>query len=310
MANRPSRNPLRRHQERLRGTSYPKGGLVARILPCERSFGDGPPLWSNAPTCRQAQRNRLARVKRLRRYAHTQPGAEELADILDGCAQHDRCKSGACPECCRAFQRWLVSEVINLASNESSLQLAAVSIAFAKHRKPEDQLNVLSTTKLKRSISEAVKSIDGLAWMVGGVDLSLNDDSQKKQGIAWQPQLYGVAQVTSRESLSKLLGETYSPSKTVARPVRTKDCDGSARAISYAFKSDFVRRIAYRGQAGPPGNQRKFWTTRKVSLRATEHVQAMLWLHRVGLAGRLYLRGVRMTRAGKSVSLVQIKKLE
>jgi hypothetical protein len=279
-------------------------------LSVERCYGDGQPTWHNAPTSERARLDQLFRIKQLRRFGRALPDAEDLADILDGCAQHNRCKSGSCPECGRAFQRRLVSEVMNLASNVSSLQLAAVSIAFAKHRKPEDQLNVLDTTKLKRSISDTVKNIDGLAWMVGGVDLSLNDDTQKKLYVAWQPQFYGIAQVTSRESLSKFLRETYSPSKTVPRPVRTKDCDGSARAISYAFKSDFVRRIAYRGQAGPPGNRRKFWTTRKVSLRATEHVQAMLWLHGVGLAGRLYLRGVRMTRVGDSVGLVQIKKLE
>ena len=36
----------------------------------------------------------------------------------------------------------------------------------------------------------------------------------------------------------------------------------------------------------------------------------MLWMHKVGLGGRLFLHRVRMTRTGDSVGLVQIKKLE
>jgi len=146
--------------------------------------------------------------------------------------------------------------------------------------------------------------------MAGGVDLSLNDDRQKKQGIAWQPQFYGLAAVTDVEALSKLLRETYRPTKTAPRPVQTKECDGSTKVISYAFKTDFVRRIAYRTEVGPPERRRKCWHTRKVSLRASEHVQAMLWMHQIGLRGRLFLHGVRMTRNGNGVGLVKIKKLE
>jgi hypothetical protein len=156
-------------------------------------------------------------------------------------------------------------------THKNKNQLTSVSIAFAAHRTAEDKLDMLNTTRMKRTLSEAIKNAEDLAWMVGGIDLSLNDDTQKKQDVAWQPQFYGFVQVPSREDLSKLLRDRHRTTKIAPRPVKTKDCDGSARAISYGFKNDFVRRIAYRGQGGPPGNRRKFWTTRKVSLRATEH---------------------------------------
>jgi hypothetical protein len=218
--------------------------------------------------------------------------------------------SGACPECGRAFQRWFVSQVVVLTGNADPSNLNSTSVVFLNHRTAEDQLTVLDTTGMKRSISETIKDADGLEWMAGGIDLSLNDDTQKNQGIVWQPQFYGLADVNDVEALSSLLRETYSPTNTTPRPVQIKECDGSARVISYAFKTEFVRRIAFRAEVGPPENRRKCWDTRKVSLRAGEHVQAMLWMHRVGLAGRLFLRGVRMTRTGNSVGLVQIKKLE
>ena len=178
-----------------------------------------------------------------------------------------------------------------------------ISIAFPKHRTAETGLASLGTTRMKRSLFESTKQLHNLAWMAGGIDLSLNDDTQKGQGVAWQPQFYGFAEVTDVAPLSKALRETYSPSKTAPRPVQMKKCDRSAQAYSYAFKASFIRRIAYK-------DQQDRWNTRKVSLRPAEHVQAMLWMDQVGLSGRLFLKNVRMTRVGDSVGLVRIKKLE
>ena len=241
--------------------------LIAELLADEYWFGNKPPNWPAAPTAEAAKKARIRRIKRLRRFASQFSEAAKLAKILARCKRRRRCMSGACPECGRAFQRFFVAEVSKLAKSTSQQELASISIAFPKHRAAEDQLRALSTTKLKRALSETIKDADGLAWMVGGIDLSLNDDTQKGQGIAWQPQFYGFADVVNLEPLSKVLRDTYSPTKRAPRPVQIKECDGSARAISYGFKTEFVRRIAYRTIVGPPDNRRKCWHTRKVSLR-------------------------------------------
>ncbi len=285
--------------------------LVAWVLRDESNYGDGPPTWPSAPTSKRARNKRKRYVKRLRRFEVEIPEARPLADHLASCKKRRRCMSGACPECGRAFQRWLVGQLAKLASDKTSLgQLDAVSIAFPHHRIPQDQLTHLDTTRIKRSLSETTKNVAGLAWLAGGIDLSLNDDTQKDRGIGWQPQFYGFADIADVTMLSKVLRDTYRPSKTAPRPVQIKAWDGSSKASSYAFKPEFVRRIAYEGQAGPPENRRECWRTRKVSLRPAEHVQAMLWMHRVGIAGRLFLKGLRMTRVGDSVGLVKIRKLE
>ena len=284
--------------------------LIAELLADEYWFGNGPPNWPDAPTAEAAKKARIRRIKRLRRFASQFPEAAKLAKILARCKRRRRCASGACPECGRAFQRFFVSEVKDLASDKSVLKLTAVSIAFPRHRTPDDKLDTLNTTKMKRDVTETIKDSDLIHWMAGGIDLSLNDDTQKNHGVLWQPQFYGFADVTSREVLSKVLRDRFIASKPAPRPVQTKECDGSTRALSYAFKTKFVRRIAYRAIVGPPENRRKCWHTRKVSLRPVEHVRAMLWLHRIGLAGRLFLRGARMTRTGDSVGLVKIKKRE
>ena len=125
-----------------------------------------------------------------------------------------------------------------------------------QHRLPppppaEDKLDRLNTTKMKRDVTETIKDYDEVHWMAGGIDLSLNDDTQRNVPICWQAQLYGFAEVSNREQFSKLLRDTLAKkTRKVTRPVQTEECDGSARAISYGFKNDFVRRIGYRGQAG------------------------------------------------------------
>jgi hypothetical protein len=117
--------------------------------------------------------------------------------------------SGACPECGRAFQRWLVSQIVNRASYENSLQFIAVSIAFPHHLSVGDTLDTLDTTKMKRDVTATIKDSDLVHWMAGGIDLSLNDDTQRNVPICWQSQLYGFAEVSSREQFSKLLRETF-----------------------------------------------------------------------------------------------------
>jgi hypothetical protein len=85
--------------------------------------------------------------------------------------------------------------------------------------------------------------------MVGGIDLSLNDDTQKELGVGWQLQLYVIAMVNDRSELSSLLKTKFQKSNWVSRPVQMKVCDGTRKAISYAFKTDFVQRTAYLGNA-------------------------------------------------------------
>ena len=284
--------------------------LIARVFADGQLYGVGAPAWPCAVTSSDAKEARKRHIKRLKRFSTQIPEAPKLAKILARCKSRHRCMSGACPECGRAFQRWFVAQVMNPASNKKPLDLIAVSIAFPHHRSVGDTLDTLDTTKMKRDLTETIKDSDQVHWMAGGIDLSLNDDTQRNVPICWQAQLYGFAEVSNREQFSKFLRDTFNKTRKVKRPVQTEQCDGSSRAISYGFKTDFVRRIGYRGQAGPPDHRRTCWKTRKVSLRPMEHVRAMLWLHKVGIAGRLFLRGVRMTRTGNGVGLVQIKKIE
>ena len=188
--------------------------------------------------------------------------------------------------------------------------VVAISMAFPNNRVAADRLIDLDTINIKRSLAETIKNIDGLSWLVGGVDLSLNDDLQKGHDVAWQPQFFmalpwcpncGSILCTPRQLPSDNGSASPSPFESV----------GPLRASLLVFVEERFRQ-AYRLPTGsrPTRQPRNCWHTRKVSLRPVEHVRAMLWMHRIGLAGRLFLRGVRMTRTGDSVGLVKIESEE
>ena len=150
-------------------------------------------------------------------------------------------------------------QVETLFSGDNIDGLNSISAVFPKHRAAENQLKTIKPTGMKRSLSETIKNMDHLGWLIGAIDISLNDDRQKNLGIAWQPQFYGFANMTNVEPLSNVLRKAYSPTDTVSKAVQIKECDGSPSALSYAFKTRFVRRIAYLTEAGPPDKRRKCW---------------------------------------------------
>jgi hypothetical protein len=276
--------------------------LFGKVLGDERYFSDSAPGWQKAPTAQDAVQARKRAAKRLRRFADELPEAERLADILTQCTAGHRCLSGACPECGWAVQRWFVERLNGLAHADGH-QLLSISLAFAEQRTREDRLHILHTTTMKKALSHILTKADGIVWLAGGIDLSLNDDSQKGSDIGWQPQLFAFVATANPKSLSDPMRRRYPPSTQAPRPLHIKKCDGSANAFSYGLKTVFVRRIAYKDPQGR-------WNTRKVSLPPRNNVQAMLWMHHVGFGGRLFFKNIRMTRSGSHVELVQIRKRE
>jgi hypothetical protein len=285
--------------------------LLAQILAKEVWYGDGQPGWHRAPASEEAAQKRLAYIKRLRRFADTLRSATATANRLAACEPGDRCMSGACPECTRAFQRWFVRSTERLTKGRSShRELVTASIVFPNGWVPRHLANTLSTKNSKRTVTRSIEGSPVVDWIVGGIDISLNDDTQKSLGMGWQLQLYAIACVKERTSFSSLLKDQFRRTVSISRPVQIKAYDGSPEAISYAFKTEFVRRIAYRGQTSTNGKRRECWMTRKVSLPPIDHADLLVRLDFLGLAQRLYLRGVRMTMTHNGVALAKVKKTE
>jgi hypothetical protein len=296
------------HSPRNQAASHIQA-LEYDILGDESWHGDSEPSWPGAPAAQDAKARRLFCAKRLRRFKLS-PEALKLAARLKACRPGDRCQSGACPECGRAFQRWFVHSTTALisASNNSG-DLVSVSIVFPKARVPSCGITTLSMADSIAAVTQALEGPSDIEWMIGGIDVSLNDDTQKGLQEEWQLQLYGIAMVTNRDALGSHLRSKFEQTKDVSRPVQIKPCDGSAGVISYAYKPEFVRRIAYHATITSKGKTHKCWMTRKVSPRARDHAGLMEWLDTVGLLQRLYLYRVQTVKAMSGVTL-KVKLLE
>jgi hypothetical protein len=294
------------HQRRDQ-TPLPLPSSTKDVLADERWYGDGHPSWPNAPTAEEAEKRRLFCAKRLRRFKLS-PEALKLAARLKDCRRGERCQSGACPECGRAFQRWFVHSTTALISaSDYSGHLVSVSIVPPRARVPSCDITSLSMAD--STVTQALQDSTEADWMIGGIDVSLNDDTQKGLQEEWQLQLYGIAMVKNRDALGSRLRSKFERTKEVFRPVQIKPCDGSARVISYAYKPEFVRRIAYHATITSKGKARKCWMTRKVSLRTRLHAGLMEWLGAVGLLQRLYLFRIQTVKATSGVTL-KVKLLE
>jgi hypothetical protein len=241
--------------------AWPNQALVDEILADKRWYGDGDPRWPGAPTPKDAEKRRLFCARRLRRFKLSSQ-ALNVAARLDSCRPGKRCQSGACPECGRAFQRWFVHSTTALISgSNNSDHLVSVSIVFPKARVAPCDITTLSMADSIAAVTQALEGSSDIDWMIGAIDVSLNDDTQKGLQEEWQLQLYAIAMVKNRGALKSQLRIRFERTKDVSRPVQIKPCDGSARVISYAYKPEFVRRISYYGPISRKHNSRKCWIT-------------------------------------------------
>ncbi len=109
--------------------------VVSRILKTEagdRWYSNGPPIWKQGKggrckTAEEAEKERLQKIKLLRRHGKEYPIALQLAQKLKNCRPAERCLSGACPECQRAFQRWFVWAASNFLKSDGR-EFAVASI--------------------------------------------------------------------------------------------------------------------------------------------------------------------------------------
>jgi hypothetical protein len=108
----PTLPPASRKNRAKGNASTNAARVLAVMLGDEALFGDNAPKWKGAPTADDASCKHLRLIKRLRRFSLDFEGSAELAAKLQTCGPQNRCSSGGCPECGRAYQRWFVAKML------------------------------------------------------------------------------------------------------------------------------------------------------------------------------------------------------
>lgn len=177
-------------------------------------------------------------------------------------------------------------------------ELISLSIVPPRANAPVGQLAKLNLAEWLVTVRDCMKDTGTIKWAVVCTDISANDYVKRRKGVEWQFQAYAIVLTTNRRKLREVLSAQFPATSTVPRPIRTHVFDNSPKGISYAYKYQFVRRASFQKVT----KTRTYWSTRKVSLKAYEHIELMLALDKLGLTNRIRLIGlVPHLRGGSTV---------
>ncbi|MBB4397197.1 hypothetical protein GGD62_006330 [Bradyrhizobium sp. ERR14] len=260
----------------------------------ERWFGDGQPKWEHLPTSAQTKIERIKRTRLLKKH-----GSVIVGSLLAECAPNKRCLSGCCPECGRALQRVFAAKATDLLVPHHEYDVASMIGRTSRRR---GQLHTLSLLRFKQHALRALR--EGHAGMaIGAIDFSFNEFPLTQDYSRWTPQIWLLIHNANRPRWERLTRKAFQPRPLVPRPVRIAPWDGNIKALGYALKTDFVRRISTTTERFARGQIRPCKNTQPDRLRAAERVELYEYLHSLGLEGRLVLFGVTRTRQGFEVEL-------
>lgn len=266
-------------------------------LASEDLYAESPSTAASSTTAYSAFAHRIRLVKLLHRCQSRSIDAQSLASCLGYCSPRARCLSGACPECARALQLFFTRQAMSLLSDERG-RFSTLS-AIPKPMPTLGNLNTLELDALQYQLKRALKR-NGVNLAVGGIDFSLNQQDKTSDG-RWAPHFWVVVKNTEGCNWAVATRALYPRSKRTPRPVHIQQWDGNERALLYALKPNFVRRVTYIDGKGRQN-------TRDDRLREYETAELALFLDTNGLASRVFVIGARPTMTRDGISLIRLKK--
>jgi hypothetical protein len=270
-----------------------KLNIVAAALCDEKYYGNGKPNWKEGRRQRPAQSRRDARkarealVNRLRRFGKNNPDAISVANRIDLCRPRDRCMSGACPECARAWQRWFVSAAPPAFPTADKSYIFNLILAAGKAS--AGTLRIRSANILKRSVIELLSEA-GMRTAILGLDLSFNEGVGHSEPH-WL--LHYRGHTPDLSALNKLR-TLLSPDSRIKRPLLVGEWDGKLAGYAYTPKPRMVRRQSYVDNS--QRHRKPFRNTRERPLRGVEAVELSIFPNQLGLRKRLLLKGIGFYR--------------
>jgi hypothetical protein len=267
------------HDDTARAAARDARALDPWAFPLPRREHDVRALMRDFETVAKAEAERDLRVRHLRRA-----GAGEhhrLAGKLEACAPGARCRSAACPICCRRLRIWLVGAALEVLA---ASDLAVATLIPGGQAVPANRPRDLSPRCLKDLLRQQLRRCGATAGgvVVGGVD----GEHDAAHGL-WQPHFHLVAPAALAPALDGVGDRYYPKSDRVYRPALVQPVNDRARQISYCAKAYWPQVPRYLDDAGkehraPPRR-----------LDEPLHVEWLTWRDRFALADFIFLHGVR-----------------
>lgn len=223
---------------------------------------------------RRRNRERSELAVWLRKRAKTDPTLIAKADALDDCKPGRRCRSPICPECIEAHRRLLTATIYRFLKKQSCKgNIAVVSIVPADGILSPGPISPDIYQRLIRRWKQRLNRA-GIDWFCGGVDISFNEHAKAKFQPHWSIHIFGFCATDDFSALKLALKKEFKATEIVRRPVKALQWDGKRRAIRYALKNKFWRRITL----GRAETAKKRRTTDKQRLRTSEKLNLITFL--------------------------------
>jgi hypothetical protein len=238
------------------------------------------------------------RTKLVRALEGGDNAAKNLARKLAKCDDDEPCNSPICPICVRALRQSFVVGVnkrIGKLRRTHKVPITAFSAILTTEKYRLGKLHRADLTLINKRLQRQYQRAR-LPLVFAGVDISLNEDSQRQSAPFWQIHVYGIVVGLKAKAIKQALKHLYPADKFTPKPFMAKECTYLPQAISYAIKATFVRRVSYIDvdNHGRPN-------TRKVSLKRSQLQELAMWLDQYPLSSRYLLTGCR--RYGDRIEL-------
>ncbi len=225
-----------------------------------------------------AKAERDLRVRHLRMAGAIEHG--RLADKLEACAPKARCRSAACPICCRRLRMWFIGAALEILGEIPDLIVA--TLIPGDQAMPTGSLRDFSPKCFGGMLRQQLRRTGaGGQIIVGGIDGEYDEMHQ-----LWQPHFHLIAPASLKPTFDELRDRFYPSSGRVHRPVLKQPVNDAARQVSYCVKSYWLQKLRYFDDAG------KKRTTRR-RLDNGLHVDWLAWRDQFPLADFIFLHGVR-----------------
>jgi hypothetical protein len=163
--------------------------------------------------------------------------------------------------------------------------VVAFSAVLTEERYADGELRNADLRKINERLQRRHQRA-GLPLVFAGVDLSYNEDSSGRWAPHWQLQVYGVCVSVDVAELRSRLARQYRGNDTTPKPLRVRECENLAKALSYMIKPYFGRRVSYLDDTCR-------FNTRKVPLKRPQAQELATWINQYPLTARYALTGCR-----------------
>jgi hypothetical protein len=185
----------------------------------------------------------LDRRKRNRKHLRSGNSKQrQVARHLNACRKNTRCETEACRVCLREFRIGWIGEVTKVIVQKP--HWTTCSIITKDLLVPYGSLQ---TFNLKAAIKRIQKRLERSQIsdriVIGGLDISLNLNSNNLVG--WQIHMYLLVEGKNDKVLRRAIKAAFAGEPSAAKPYQFRAVEDPVEAISYAYKSVFMRRSTY-----------------------------------------------------------------